>query len=916
MLKGIALNHFYYNHLNLRTYKEACAHLRGYYEGPGYHRRNLDLWNNTTLTSVMAENPDKSTLDSVQALIEKLRQLQFSLSPDLRTDGFFHNKLVTACEGSLACRYAVSDPPADTGMLINKLQSSIMAYEKEQNTVHEAFYTDRRYRTKDRFNDRNRQYGRKYDRKYGRQNGRQYDNNNDDQTNRQHRNRCFVCKKEGCRSWKHPQQEQDESKARFRSKYLNRFNNRSNTNDRSFYSHFNEAFTQYVADFEGDTDEDDDSDMDTFETYMTNTSTDINNSTDNDNQEATPDTPTSYFTSVNTLISQPTSSTTSSIAESLITSLTNQACIHQLTTQTPNKYDNEPVVDTFTTESTSRYGSNRFFGVVIDTGASIHSTAGQGQFQALQRTEDIILDESTKGMVTVQFGIGTSSSIGSTRVNTPIGQVEFHVMPANTPFLLSLADMDKLKVYFNNLTNTLITPHGSVPVVRRFGHSFLLWDTSLRTFVVDSFDYNPCFLTNTELQRLHRRFGHPSVSRLQKVLERAGHDDVDKSVLEYLTKYCVHCQRHGQSPGRFKFNLKDDVHFNYSIIVDVFYITGKPVLHVVDESTRYQAGRWLQNISAKHTWDTLRMCWIDTYLGPPDQITTDAGKNFASKEFNQYANMVGTKVKIVPVEAHNSVGTVERYHGPVRRAYTIITAEIRDIDREMALQMAFKAINDSAGPDGLIPTLLVYGAYPRMTEYDPPAPSITQRAMAIKKAMNEIQKLRAKRQVADALNTRNGPNTNDVHQLTLNADVMVWREGNTGQSGSWNGPYKLVGMDGESCVLALPNGNTTFRSTSVKPYLIPDIQVDGIVLDEGINTGPEGPENDNTKGATALNLKNKEEHPTQPAKQGRGRPRKQPLDTSNTVGIVVDTATAPIPVKRGRGRPRKYAFEPDVTVFL
>jgi hypothetical protein len=65
-------------------------------------------------------------------------------------------------------------------------------------------------------------------------------------------------------------------------------------------------------------------------------------------------------------------------------------------------------------------------------------------------------------------------------------------------------------------------------------------------------------------------------------------------------------------------------------------------------------------------------------------------------------------VKIVPVEAHNSVGIVERYHGPVRRAYQIITAEVRDIGKDMALQMAFKAINDSAGPDGLIPALLVY----------------------------------------------------------------------------------------------------------------------------------------------------------------------------------------------------------------
>ena len=349
---------------------------------------------------------------------------------------------------------------------------------------------------------------------------------------------------------------------------------------------------------------------------------------------------------------------------------------------------------TFTAGGTSRYDSLRFYGIVIDTGASRYSTVGLGQFQALQRTnKSIVLDETTKGRVTVQFGIGSSSSIGSAVVATPIGQIEFHIMLAKTPFLLSLADMDKLGVYFNNITNSLITQSGnSVPAVRRFGHSFLLWDTSLQTYISESFNCNPCFLTKVELQRLHRRFGHPSVERLRRVLERAGHD-VDSQALEYLTRYCEHCQRYSRSPGRFKFNLRDDVNFNFSIIVDIFYIKGKPVLHVVDEGTRYQGGRWLQNISAKHTWDTLKMCWIDTYLGPPDQIVADAGKQFTSKEFSQHANTLGTKIKIVPVEAHNSVGIVERYHGPIRRAYSNITDEVPGLEKDKALQMAIKAIN-------------------------------------------------------------------------------------------------------------------------------------------------------------------------------------------------------------------------------
>ena len=58
--------------------------------------------------------------------------------------------------------------------------------------------------------------------------------------------------------------------------------------------------------------------------------------------------------------------------------------------------------------------------------------------------------------------------------------------------------------------------------------------------------------------------------------------------------------------------------------------------------------------------------------------------------------------------------------------------------------MAVKAINDTAGLDGLVPTLLVYGAYLRISNLDPPTPSITERAAIIQKVIAKIVKLRAK----------------------------------------------------------------------------------------------------------------------------------------------------------------------------
>lgn len=505
-------------------------------------------------------------------------------------------------------------------------------------------------------------------------------------------------------------------------------------------------------------------------------------------------------------------------AEAITEDLANRSFSHYIGTL-PNCED--PALP-FSYIATDRYNSEEFYGIMIDTGASKHSTAGYGQYQAYKRKIAIEIDDSKAGAIHVQFGIGSISSIGSIIIKTPIGLIEFHVVKADTPFLLCLFDMDRLNVYLNNVDNILVKGDGFIPICRRFGHPFLLWDASLHAYITQSFNSNPCFLTDTEIRRLHRRFGHPSAEKLRLLLERSGHDEgLDKAALERLTKYCSFCQKHGKSPGRFKFTLTEDIDFNYSIIVDIMYIDNSPILHVVDESTRFQAAKWLANITAKHTWDTLRLCWIDVYLGPPDYIHHDAGKNFVSKEFRQFASSMSITTKSAPVEAHWSIGIVERYHAVLRRAYRVIMEELQEtgITKDIGLQMAVKAVNDTAGPNGLVPTLLVFGAYPRMHELDPPAASIIKRSTAIQKAMEEIRKVRAERQISDALNTRNGPIVNHLHDLPLNSDVLVYREGNAGRSGEWTGPFKLLGIENETCKIDLPRGPTDFRSTVVKPYL-------------------------------------------------------------------------------------------------
>jgi hypothetical protein len=87
--------------------------------------------------------------------------------------------------------------------------------------------------------------------------------------------------------------------------------------------------------------------------------------------------------------------------------------------------------------------------------------------------------------------------------------------------------------------------------------------------------------------------------------------------------------------------------------------------------------------------------------------------------------------------------------------------------------MAVKAINNTAGPDGLVPTLLVFRSYPRMTITDPTHTMIQERSKAIKNAIKLVAELYAKRQISDALNQRNRPNVEEKLDMAIRDKVLV-----------------------------------------------------------------------------------------------------------------------------------------------
>lgn len=50
---------------------------------------------------------------------------------------------------------------------------------------------------------------------------------------------------------------------------------------------------------------------------------------------------------------------------------------------------------------------------------------------------------------------------------------------------------------------------------------------------------------------------------------------------------------------RFKFILRDDYEFNYSIIIDVLYLNDNLILQIIDIVTRFQAVKFLKDMFIK-----------------------------------------------------------------------------------------------------------------------------------------------------------------------------------------------------------------------------------------------------------------------------------------------------------------------------
>lgn len=771
ILEGSAFKHYTRVYKNRSpSYEEQLREFRSKYISAEQQQRLLQKWEKPSLTDLMRQSPNKSEMEIFRELCDELSSIQMQLPASYHDDIFLRDKLLVACDIPHIHELLLDKVPQNSQEAMQRVAARL-SYEPRSAGVNTTTTSDDALYS--------------LERKYGGDARRQFKGytKTKKKTNLSRKlaaaKGCWVCQGQHHARNNHSTNDIIEAIERIKKA------------PSTVYS------TELLGDYEwalieNQVEESDDEPAD--------------NTNGNTNDQAQ---------------SQEQKDTTQFVFQELECILSDSSFAHGRTfekdmTQSLNVMNAE----------LQKGEESTFEGIVIDTGANRSSVMSLAQYKAYCKTFHTVPNVRNDKLTNSLVGLGghTIQAVGTAHIPIPFTEldliidVDFRIIKDNTTSILSLMDLKRNgldisvqrdKVIFGNKEQNLLFENDLLK------HK---WTQSTIPYVL---------YTNTELEKLHRNFGHPSASALHKLLKRADISKVSLKTMESIediVRRCTICQKYSPAPRRFKITVgTEDLKFNHVVAVDLMFISKKPILHVVDEATHFMGAQFLKSHSSADVWKALLRCWSRLYLGPPDHLRIDQGSNFVSQEFLDCATTEGIIVLEAPIESPSTMSHVERYHGPLRRAYLKIRESLprRETDAD-CLQLAVKSMNDTVGPEGLCPTLLVFGALPRAAKRQP-ASSQLERAKALDGARQEVLQEYAKRKISFAMKHTGAPKAKEhdaaLHNLPYGAPVYVYRD----KPANWTGPFPFIQIDGSTVVVQLPHGRRIFRSTAVKAKVPPSI---------------------------------------------------------------------------------------------
>lgn len=105
-------------------------------------------------------------------------------------------------------------------------------------------------------------------------------------------------------------------------------------------------------------------------------------------------------------------------------------------------------------------------------------------------------------------------------------------------------------------------------------------------------------------------------------------------------------------------------------MLDIILIDGKPILHIVDDSSHFSAARFLPDVTTKKILAKIVKGWASVCTGLPNMVRVDQGSQLRDS-FIYVGRASVVQVNSPGIEAHNALRIGERYHHPLRERVPI-----------------------------------------------------------------------------------------------------------------------------------------------------------------------------------------------------------------------------------------------------
>ena len=298
------------------------------------------------------------------------------------------------------------------------------------------------------------------------------------------------------------------------------------------------------------------------------------------------------------------------------------------------------------------------------------------------------------------------------------------------------------------------------------------------------------------MRRLHLRWYHAPVARMETLLQAAGLPQSVISLCRQVVDTCQVCRSWSKPTPRAIATSALPARFNQLIQCDLLFIKDKIVLHTIDVCTRFSCAEEVKDRNTDTLLTALQGSWFK-HFGPPRSLVVDQEGGLTGPEAGTWLEARG--VQLDPKARNQHATMVERHHELLRRQVHLLESHTLN----EGLRASFSAILSEAvlaknilfNVGGVSPYEAVYGRIPPLVTVtshessdlidDRDADRL--RHIALQSIMQATAEAKARR--ASAAKTRMA---GEALQLEPGDAVEFWRKASTKDVEAWHGPATVV----------------------------------------------------------------------------------------------------------------------------